>query len=133
MIIETGKEHLETVFNFFKNNRIKVFQNPDKEIMNRYVKSEKNAVIVIPLTTEAPVRKYNGTSTVTIEKLLVDVFSNKSISNEITELELKNIFISAFDKYTINENRLLRYANRRKKKKELVTLLNTVVNPSVTL
>ncbi len=99
-------------------------------MMSRYVYNEKNAVIVIPLMSEAPVQKYNGAITVTIEKLLVDVFCTKNIFYYLEDQDLQNIFVSAYSKYTINENRLLRYANRRKKKKELVTFLNTVVNSS---
>ena len=40
--------------------------------------------------------------------------------------EMINIFKSAFEKYTVNENRMLRYADRRRKKESLNNFLNSV-------
>jgi hypothetical protein len=40
--------------------------------------------------------------------------------------ELLNIFESALGKYTVNTDRLLRYAKRRNKKEELQKILNQI-------
>jgi len=39
---------------------------------------------------------------------------------------MKNIFREAFDKYVINENKMLRYADRRRKKESFNEFLNIV-------
>lgn len=120
VIIETRKDSLDIIFNFLRNNKMKAYLDPDKEMMTRYILTEKNVIILIPLITEAPVQKFNGIDTITIEKLLVDVFYNKSIFYYLSDQDSKNIFVNAINKYTINENRMLKYADRRHKKNYLI-------------
>lgn len=86
----------------------------------------KNIIVVQNLVSEAPLQKVNNIPTVTLEKLLVDLVYGKDLFYFYQGYELHNIFQQAFDKYTINESRLLRYADRRKKKVEVLELIKTI-------
>ena len=86
----------------------------------------KNIIVVQNLVSEAPLQKVNNIPTVTLEKLLVDLIYGKDLFYYYQGYELHNIFQRAFDKYTINESRLLRYADRRKKKVEVLELIKTI-------
>ena len=67
-----------------------------------------------------------GVVTTTIEKLLVDVFCDDEIFAAQQGTEMETIFREAFEKYTINENKMLRYADRRRKKEAFSNYLNRV-------
>jgi hypothetical protein len=109
-----------------KENKYSVFLDPTKELLNRYVPDEKETWIVKSLVTEAPTQNINGIQTTTIEKLLVDLFCDTVILNAQQGAERDIIFDDAILKYTVNENRMLRYANRRRKKVELSNYLKTI-------
>ena len=58
--------------------------------------------------------------------MLVDVFCDSIIFDAQQGSEMKMIFKESFKKYTVNENKMLRYADRRRKKKELNKYLNII-------
>lgn len=58
--------------------------------------------------------------------MLVDIFCDKIVFLAYQGNEMKTIFTSAYNKYTINENKLLRYANRRGKKEQLQKYLKLI-------
>ncbi len=126
ILVETEKESMESVFYFLKENKYSVYLNPGPDIINKYLSSEKNAVIIKPLVSEAPLQNINGVNTITIEKMLVDIFCDDNIFSAQQGSELKNIFNEILKKYTVNENRLLRYADRRRGKDDLIKYLKTI-------
>jgi hypothetical protein len=75
---------------------------------------------------EAPVQLLQGVVTTTIEKLLVDVFCDDVLFAAQQGGEMATIYRVAFEKHTINENKMLRYANRRRKKEDFSNYLNRV-------
>lgn len=125
-LVEVEKDAMESVFHFLKANNMNAFLNPDSDVLNNYVLGEKNAFIIKPLVSEAPVQNVNGVTTVTIEKLLVDIFSDDVVFGAMQGSEMENIFNEALEKYTVNENRMLRYADRKRKKDSLDTYLDKV-------
>jgi hypothetical protein len=68
-------------------------------------------VVVLPLSTEAPVRENDAT----LEKMLVDLFANKLIGWIISPSENNLIYEEALSRYQINFSAMLRYARRRNK------------------
>ena len=126
LLVEVEKESMESVFYFLKENKYSAYLNPDTEIIDKYLSSEKNPVIVKPLVSEAPVQNIKTVNTVTIEKMLVDVFCDTDIFSPQQGSELKNIYKEAFGKYTVNKNRLLRYAGRRRKKVDLINYMESI-------
>ncbi len=128
LIVDVEKEAMESVFFFMKENKYSVFIDPTKELLNRYIPDEKETWIVKSLVTEAPVQNISGIQTTTIEKLLVDLFCDAVIFDAQQGSEKERIFKEAFKKYAVNENRMLRYADRRRKKKAISDYIDTLAN-----
>jgi len=126
LLIETEKSSTESVFYYLKEKKHSVFLEPTEDIIDKYFPEDKEPIIIKSLVSEAPTQFVDGINTVTIEKILVDIFCDIIIFSAQQGSELVNIFKSAFDKYTVNENRMLRYADRRRKKKNLNIFLNSV-------
>ncbi len=125
-LIEAERSSIESVFFNLKEKKYSVFLEPTEEIIDKYFPDDKEPIIIKSLVTEAPTQNVNGVNTVTIEKILVDVFCDNIIFSAQQGSEMVNIFKSAYDKYTINENRMLRYADRRRMKENLNIFLNSV-------
>ncbi len=68
-------------------------------------------IVVQKLITEAPRPVYDRSSP--LEKIIVDLFSNKLSGNLIERSEYPRIVEDVFRKYSIDETKLLRYARRR--------------------
>jgi len=123
-LIEVDKDAMESIFYYLKDRYYSVYMEPSQELIRRYMIDEKEPWIVKSLVSEAPIQRVNGIQTVTIEKLLVDIFCDPIIFSAQQGSEMNQIFNEAFDKYTISESKMLRYASRRRKKKELDNYLN---------
>lgn len=123
-LLEVDKDALESVFFYLKERNYSVFLEPSEELIRTYMLDEKEPWIVKSLVTEAPIQQVKGVPTVTIEKLLVDIFCDPVIFNAQQGSEMNQIFKEAFEKYAVSESKMLRYAGRRRKKKELDNYLN---------
>jgi hypothetical protein len=77
------------------------------------------------MVTKSPTQKISKTTTISLEKLLVDIFSNKILFNTYQGSELVHIFNAANNKYTIDFSKMLSYATRRSKKTQLIEFINT--------
>lgn len=126
-LIETEKDANESVFYFLQENNYPAFLNPSSDIINRYAGGKKESFLVRPLTTEAPTQVIQGVETVTLEKMLVDIFCDENIFASQQGSEMSHIFEEAFKKYSLNENRMLRYADRKNKKEGFNTYLTKVL------
>ena len=125
-LIEVDKETTQSVFYFLKETKKNIFLEPDAEILSLYASAEKETIIINSLVSEAPVQTLQGVMTPTIEKLLVDIFCDDVLFAPQQGSEMATIFKEAFEKYTINENKMLRYADRRGKKEAFGNYLNRV-------
>jgi hypothetical protein len=83
------------------------------------------AITIRPLTSGAPIRKQEGISVASLEKILVDLAVDKEFF-PFQGNEVYNIFNSAFKHYTINHNTLLRYAARRGKREKIEEIIDTI-------
>jgi len=115
--VERGSE--ESVFYLLKEQFTQVFLKPAKDMLNNFVYDLKKSIVVRTLVSEAPYREVRKIPVATLEKILVDIFTDEEFvylrGNEMTI-----IFKTAFERYTINESKMIRYADR-KGKKELIT------------
>lgn len=127
-LIEVEKEATESVFHQLQESGTPVFLQPSNHQFEHYVVEKREAFIVQSLISEAPLQVVKGVPTVTLEKILVDLLTNNPVFNVFKGAELKTIFSNALEKYTLNENRVLRYANRRGKKKELLNIITSISN-----
>lgn len=123
-IIEVDKEAEEQVFNAVNEWIKNVYFNPDEEILERYISTNREEVTIIKnLVTEAPTTKSNKIEIPALEKVLVDILIDKELF-AAQQGELDFIFKSAFDKYDINKSKMKRYAIRRNKESELERMIN---------
>jgi len=124
-LVEVDKEATSSVFHYLKDHRSAVFLEPGEEVLEYYLPEDKNAYIVHSLVSEAPVIEVKGVTCATLEKILVDIFCDPITFSAYQGSERSTIFKEAFNKYTVNRNKLLRYANRRGKKEELSKYLES--------
>ncbi len=126
LIVEVEKEAALSVFYFLKEFYQYIFIEPTNDILNKYLPVDKEALIIKPLITESPVQNTNGINTISIEKLLVDIFCDEVVFAAQQGAEMRTIFNEAFRKYSVNRDRMFRYANRRRKKENLKEYLSTI-------
>lgn len=91
----------------------------------RYVDIDSRVIFVKNLVSEAPMQEVSGVPMPTLEKLLVDILRDTDFFY-LQGSESDRIIENAFNLYTINRNRLFRYADRRKVKKELSSILENL-------
>jgi hypothetical protein len=128
LLVETDKEITNSAFYFLREIKKSVFIEPTNDILEKYIVNEKEVVIIKPLISEAPTQKINKVETATIEKILVDIFCDDVIFSAQQGAEKRTIFKEAFTKYTINQSKMLRYADRRRKKEELNQFVKSFSN-----
>ena len=120
IIIEVEKDACESVFNGLKEKyNGRVFLNPDRSMMEKYVLTQADPIIVIPLISQSPRMTDSSIPFPKLEKILVDVFVNKDIYFAFEGKELSNIYENTFAAYWVNEKTMFRYASRRKADKKL--------------
>jgi len=125
-LIEIDEDALESVFFFLKENRYSVLIEQTKKTLYRDLPDLTNKWILLPFVTEAPTQIVKRVETATIEKILVDIFCDEITFFAQQGHEMKVIFQQAFSKYAVQESTILRYADRRGKKKEIDNFLNKV-------
>jgi len=128
LLIEVEKDAIQSVFFFLKEAKYPVFVEPTKDILEKYIPENKQALIVQSLVSESPVQNVNRVNTNSLEKILVDIFCDEDIFAAQQGTEMRIIFEEAFTKYALNQNRMLRYADRRRRKESFSKYLNSVSN-----
>lgn len=128
MIIEVEKEATQSVFYFLKEAKYFVFIDSTIDLFEKYLPIEKELSIVRSLVSEAPLRNIKGITTASLEKMLVDVFCNDVIFSPQQVAGMRTLFKDALNKYSVNENRMLRYTERRREKENLINYLNSIIN-----
>jgi len=96
-----------------------------KGTINDDVFFDESQVVVRSLVTASPIQVVKKVQTITIEKLLVDLFVDKEFEF-LQGNELTHIFTNAFSKYTVNTDKLLRYASRKEKRTIITNYINTI-------
>ena len=128
ILVEVEKEAAQSVFFYLKEEKYSVFVEPTKDLINKYIPDEKETFIVMPLVSEAPLQIIEGVNTTTLEKMLIDIFCDEIIFSAQQGSEMRTIFFEAIKKYTINENRMLRYADRRRRKDSFKNYWDSIPN-----
>jgi hypothetical protein len=109
MLVDVERGSEESVYYSLREQLKEVFMFPGKEMLGDYFTDLKKPIIIRTLVSEAPSKEIRNVPTATLEK-----------SNELVV-----IFKSAFERYTINESKLIRYADRKRKKKQLLAFLRS--------
>lgn len=130
-VLEAEKEVTDSLFYSLNDDdeyrKKGIYVRVNTELMEKYVSNNENPLVIRDLITEAPLQNTAQYNTVTIEKLLVDLYTDIEIFQAYQGNELTHIFKNAYQKYTINESKLLRYASRRGKKDEISTYINQII------
>lgn len=125
-LLEAEQEATEAVFHYLKELKSAVFLEPSEEVMQNYVTGHTNAYIVQPLISEAPVMQVNKITYSTLEKILVDIYCDETTFFAYQGAERSTIFKEAFNRYTIHQNKILRYADRRGRKQDFILALESL-------
>ena len=128
LLIEVEKDAAQSVFFFLKGIKYSVFIQPTSDILEKYLPNEKEAMIIKSLVTEAPIQNVKGVNTISLEKMLVDIFCDDVVFSAQQGAEMRSIFNEALNKYSLNLNKMLRYADRRGKKEILKNYLTSITN-----
>jgi hypothetical protein len=91
--------------------------------MYDYIDLRENCIIVKTLVTESPLMEVDGIKVPTLEKLLVDTQKDADFDH-LHGSESLNMYQLAFEQYSINTQRLMRYAKRRSISQEIQELIN---------
>lgn len=121
-LVEAEKSALDAIFNHLTGLSKKVFLQPDRTVMELYVLSLNEAIIVKPLVSEAPLMREVKITAAAPEKMLVDIVAEPDIF-VAQQGELEHIFENMFSQILIHQNRLLRYARRRKREEQVLELV----------
>lgn len=125
--VETNRDAVESVFARLKEQHKDVYRQPDSAFMYDYVDLRNQCIIVKTLVTEAPLMTIDGIRVPTLEKMLVDIQKDADF-DYVRGAESQYMYQIAFDLYTINTQRLMRYARRRGISQEIQILLNQANN-----
>ena len=120
--VETNREAVDSVFFKLKESHPFVYKQPNEDFMYYYVDLQEPCIIVKTFVTEAPVNNINGILTPTLEKILVDIQKDTDYFY-MQGIETLYMYQAAFDLYTINIQKILRYAKRRGAYKSTFSLI----------
>jgi DNA-binding Lrp family transcriptional regulator len=116
IIIEVEKGTEDSVFYFLSDIRKNVFINPTRDILDKYTHENKDQIIIKNLITDAPLQKINNLQIPAIEKILVDLILDVKTFPEYQGRDLESIIDNIYQFHSVQEDKLLRYANRRGKR-----------------
>lgn len=122
LFVDVERDAVESVYYELKETGLKVML-----LGNLYdsLSEFADTIIVRPLVTEAPIQKIESLYVITLEKMLVDLSTDKEFVS-FQGNEIYHIYERAFESYTINEQTMLRYASRKSRRTEISTILETI-------
>lgn len=129
-ILEVEKDFVEEVFNAYSESKqCRVYLDPKEDIMERYVESEIS-IVIKPLISRSPKQKIavkekskHKIYVPTLEKILIDVYSDDAIFYAIQGIEMYTIFENTLKRYKINFTKFISYARRRNKEDQIKSYL----------
>ena len=121
--VETNRDVVASVFCRLKQLYKNVYRQPNAAFIYDYIDLRDECIIVKTLVTEAPVIDVDGIKVPTLEKLLVDTQKDADF-DYLRGSESLNMFQLAFDQYSINTQKLVRYARRRNISLEIQELIS---------
>lgn len=123
LFIEVDRPELDEIFANAQQFSKKIFANPDKETIARYILPMEDAIILIPQVSETPLISQGDYSILTLESLLVNAYWYYDKYFKPLGYDIDTIFGNALKQYNVNTSKLLRFASRRDKRNEIEQLL----------
>jgi hypothetical protein len=123
VIVEVEKDAVHAVFELLREKRQDDVYIYSKKNDGDYYLS-RDSIVVKPFLKESPTVKMDKVVIVPkIEKILVDLFFEENLLLTYQGHEMVNIFRNIFDRFTVNNTTLLRYARHRTVKERLKEFL----------
>ena len=119
--VEVEKDAIDAAFEQLRDK----FKYVLKGKSNQDVYFGESVIIVRSLVSGSPTQLVKNVPTITNEKLLVDLFTDKEFEF-LHGNELTHIYNNSFSKYTINIDKLLRYASRKEKRSIIADFIKTI-------
>lgn len=115
--LQVEKEVSSYIFDILKDEYPKgVLYKPSLKDFDRYWTND--CIVVLDLISQSPTAR-DRLHDITVEKLLVDIISEKSISAIFSQAELPFVFENVLEKYRVDRHKVNRYAGRRGKGLEI--------------
>lgn len=120
-ILQAEKEALEPIYDFLKEQKLgDIFIQPEEKEIERYIYESEKAIVLLPLVSKSPTQKINTVTTTTLEKLIVDLYSDKKLFAAFQGNEFVHVVNNAYSRYAIDFTKLFHYAKRRRKETDLM-------------
>lgn len=129
IIIEVEKDFLDSFFYELKEiYKGDVYLTPDEKAINFYVAESTQPIVIKKLVTRSPITKRTEKKLKfhipSLEKILVDIFSENKLFYYSRGSELVHIFENALKSYEINFTKLFSYAKRRERDNDIKIFLS---------
>ncbi|MCF8362474.1 MAG: hypothetical protein K9G70_07605 [Prolixibacteraceae bacterium] len=120
LFVDVEKDALDGVYYALKEQQTKVML-----ISNLYgdLSDFDKFIFIRPLISDSPLQKVKNCNVASIEKILVDLASDEELIS-FQGNEIYTIMGAASEKYTVNHNKMLRYAGRKNKRKKVEAILS---------
>lgn len=103
----------------------RILLRPSVKELQYYIQTD--SIIVERMVSESP-KGRNDAYEVPIEKLIVEMFANKTLMRMISKGDYPEALETIFEKYNVDQIKMLRYARRRNRKDELVNYIKEYTN-----
>jgi len=120
VFVQVEKESGGAVFRYLQDRFMNVIYKPSVKEFELYC--VKDSIVVIDLISEAPIRRDNPYA-ITLEKMLVDMHCDRIIQLTYSNAEYPDVVEDAKNNYQLDKRKMLRYARRRNKGKEIESYL----------
>ena len=121
IFIQTERDTSAFIFDFIRENiQPNVLYRPSEKEYSRYW--QPDMIVVLDWTSQAPLN-LTAPHDITAEKMLVDIYCDKTIRLTYSGSEYKSIVNAVYDRYNVDTVRLLRYAGRRNKTDKIKVFL----------
>jgi len=125
-VLQVDEDALEPVYEFLKEQKYSnVYIQPEEKEIDRYIYESDTAIILQSLITKSPTQKIKTITSITIEKMIVDLYCEKKLYSAFQGGELVHIINNAYNRYSIDFTKLFGYAKRRRKESGLEEFLST--------
>ena len=119
--VQVEKESSIYVFRYLQDEGYdNVLYKPRQDDMTLYW--SKGCIIVTDMVSEAPLRAVEP-HVITLEKMLVDMLADKLILASYSKAEYTDVIEQAESRFFLDKKRMLRYAKRRNRYKEICNYL----------
>jgi len=115
------KEVMESFFYYLKDKFPSVLLAPSSEDIKRY---SKNGTIIIDKLSYRYPKNQKQKNRCSLEKLIVDMFSEKTIKSIVSQDDYSEALETMFERYKINETKLFSYAKARRVDRKIHSMIN---------